>query len=59
VVWIGATNLPLEATGSLLSATSLLGDNWHTGSPFVITATATNWPVPVVSSNAFYRLQPE
>jgi len=33
--------------------------NWKTGMPFVITATATNWLVPVSGSNAFYRLRME
>ena len=59
LVWIGATNLPLGATGTLLSASSLVDGNWQTGTPFVITTTATNWSVPVIGSNAFYRLQVE
>lgn len=55
-VWIGATNLPTGATGSLLSAASPAG-NWQTAQTFIITSPTTNWLVPLVGSNAFYRLQ--
>jgi len=57
LVWLGATNLPFGATGSLLRATSLLDGNWQIGAPFVITTTATNWSAPVAGSNALYRLR--
>jgi hypothetical protein len=57
MLWLGATNLPLGATGSLLSASSLVSGDWQTGTPFIITTTETNWPIPTTGSNAFYRLR--
>jgi hypothetical protein len=59
LIWLGATNLPVGATGSWLRATSLADANWQAGTPFVMTTTATNCSVPATSSNAFYRLRME
>ena len=57
VVWIGAANLPLGATGAWLRTTSLVDGDWQTGMPFVLTTAATNWSAPATDSAAFYRLR--
>ncbi len=54
---IGTTNLPLGATASLLCATSLLNSVWQTNVTFTTTSAATNWIVPALTNNAFYRFQ--
>jgi hypothetical protein len=59
VVWIGADNLPVGATGALLTAASPLDGDWQAGSPFIFASTATNWSVPVFGSSNFFRLKLE
>ena len=54
---IGASDLPLGATAVLAHATSLLEGDWQTGTPFIVTAADTNWPIAATDSSAFYRLQ--
>ena len=54
---LGINHLPIGTTVVLAHATSLVNGDWQTGQSFIVTATATNWPISTTNDQLYYRLQ--